>query len=163
MTVRTVLHHPDPKLRERSREVDVTEITSTNFQTLLEDMIDTMKVENGVGLAAPQIGVQKRVIIIETPQGPMPFINPVIVKKSKRLVNSEEGCLSVPEVYGIVKRHKQVKVTALDRTGLEIEIKTGGLISTIFQHEIDHIDGILFIDKAEKIQQIAPGKEETII
>jgi peptide deformylase len=102
---------------------------------------------DGIGVAAPQIGVLKRIIIVKTANGAEAFINPKIISSSIRRVESEEGCLSVPGVYGIVKRHASVKVKAYDKDGKKIKFKTGGLQSIIFQHEIDHLDGILFIDK----------------
>ncbi len=163
MSVRTLVKTNDPILRERSREVDVAEIQTQEFKELIADMKETMKADNGVGLAAPQIGISKRLITVDTPQGSMAFINPVITKLSRRQINSEEGCLSVPGVFGIVKRSRQVIVQAIDEDGQEIEIKATGLTSTIFQHEIDHLDGILFIDKAKNIQDLAPDKHSSLI
>lgn len=153
MTQQTVLHNPDPKLRQVAEPVSVSEIESVDFQKLIDDMIETMALEKGVGLAAIQIGVQKRLLIAQTANGPEAFINPEIIKTSKKMVESEEGCLSVPGIFGLVKRHKHIKVKALKRDGSEVEIKTGGLLSIIFQHEIDHLDGILFIDKAYELKE----------
>lgn len=155
MTRKPVLHNPNKELREKSREVEVEEILHSDFQLLIDDMMETMKAENGIGLAAPQIGIHKRLIIVEMPTGPKAYINPRIVKTSARLVESEEGCLSVPNVWGLVKRHKRVTVIANTRDGAEVKITASGLISVIFQHEIDHLDGILFIDKAYKLSKTA--------
>jgi len=146
----TILTNPNPILREVSKPVDPAEILRPEFQRFLDEMIETMK-EGGVGLAAPQVGVAKRFIIVKTKTGPEAFINPKIFSASIRKINSEEGCLSVPGVWGIVKRHSKVKVKALNRRGEKVLIKASGLESIIFQHEIDHLDGILFIDKVEKI------------
>ena len=134
-----------------SAAIPEKELNSPEIQTLIDNMIDTMKDENGVGLAAPQVGTHLRIIIAETKQGPEAFINPKIIARSDAMVDSQEGCLSIPGVFGIVKRHNSVKVKAKNRHGEPIRLKTDGLLSVIFQHEIDHLDGILFIDKAEKI------------
>ena len=142
-----VLTNPNDKLREISEEVDVSVIKDDEIQELIEDMIETMHLENGVGIAAPQVGIHRRIIIADIGKGPVAFVNPKIVSKSLKKNKSEEGCLSVPGVFGIVKRHKKVKVKALDREGKEVIIKADHLAAIIFQHEIDHLDGILFIDK----------------
>lgn len=146
----TILTDPDPILRRISEPVDPAEISRPQFQNFLDEMIVTMN-EKGVGLAAPQVGENKRVIIVKTKNGPEAFINPKIFSTSLLKTNSEEGCLSVPEVWGTVKRFRKVKVKALNSKGEKVIIKASGLESVIFQHEIDHLDGVLFIDKAEKI------------
>ena len=147
-----VLTTPNDLLRQKSRGVSVEELRSDETQKLIDEMIKSMKVENGVGLAAPQVGVHQRIIIAETKQGPKAFINPEITKSSHRKIKSEEGCLSIPGVVGIVQRNKTVSVKALDRDGKDVELEdVDGLLSIIFQHEIDHLDGILFIDRAKKV------------
>lgn len=113
-------------------------------------MIETVN-GRGIGLAAPQVGTNKRIIIVQTKNGPTAFINPKIFSTSLFKNSGEEGCLSVPGVWGVVKRFKKVKIKALNRQGEKIIIKADGLESRIFQHEIDHLDGLLFIDKVEKI------------
>lgn len=145
----TILTNPNPILREISKPVEPAEILRPKFQKFLDEMIETM-LKDGVGLAAPQVGVNQRFIIVKTKTGPEAFINPKIFSTSVRKVNSEEGCLSVPGVWGIVKRFSKVKVKALNRQGEKVMIKASGLEAIIFQHEIDHLDGILFIDKVEK-------------
>ncbi|PIX62093.1 peptide deformylase [Candidatus Uhrbacteria bacterium CG10_big_fil_rev_8_21_14_0_10_41_26] len=147
-----VLTTPNPKLRERSREVLVNEIKTPEMQKFFDDLVETMKVEDGIGIAAPQVGNNIRVIIVLTKKGPEVFINPEITFRSIKKVKEEEGCLSVPGVYGIVERCKEVRVSALDRNGNKIQPDTKGFMSIIFQHEIDHLDGILFIDRAKKIK-----------
>jgi peptide deformylase len=147
MSKLNILTIPNKKLREPSREVLVDEVIGMKFQELIEDMSETMKMAEGVGLAAPQVGQNIRLIVVEFPDGPKAFINPVIIKKSWRKVTSEEGCLSVPDKWGLVKRHKTVTVTANDQLGNELKIMARGMLSIVFQHEIDHLDGVLFIDK----------------
>ena len=150
MSKLTILHHPNEKLREPSRDVSVERMQDPKIQRLIDDMFETMKAADGVGLAAPQVGQNIRLIVIDSPDGPMAFFNPQIVKKSRREMNSHEGCLSVPGEWGDVARNKRVIVQAEDRTGQDVEISASGLLSIIFQHEIDHLDGILFIDKLWK-------------
>ena len=154
-----VLKNPNKELREKSRELSVEEILSDKIQTLADNMIQTTKDENGVGLAAPQVGEHVRVIVVETNKGLRPFFNPEITDYSRRLMISEEGCLSIPKVYGLVNRHRAVKVEALNREGNKVQLKASGFIGTIFQHEIDHLDGILFIDKAHVLKDTETGKE----
>lgn len=146
MTLRSVLINPNDRLRKKAKAVDVDEISSPEVQTLIDDLIETMCVENGVGLAATQIGSDKRIIIVDV-DGVQPLINPEMVSKSVRKIEFEEGCLSVPGVTGIVKRHREVKLKAYDRNGKPLTIKAKGLLSIVLQHETDHLDGILFIDK----------------
>lgn len=151
MTSYPVFKNPSDILRHVSEPLTDEFLRSEETQKLIDDMIETMKVENGVGIAAPQIGKHIRLIIAETGEGPQAFVNPKIISTSDRMIDSEEGCLSVPGVYGLVKRHKSVKVKAKDRNGNIVRLKATGLLSVIFQHEIDHLDGILFIDKAFEI------------
>ncbi len=146
-----VLCNPNPELRILSVPLTDEEILAPHTQKLIDDLIETMKVEDGVGIAAPQVGAHLRLIIAETPRGNEAFINPVITSRSVRLVNSVEGCLSVPGMSGTVKRNSSVKVTAKNRLGEVVEVKANGLLAIIFQHEIDHLDGVLFIDRAEKL------------
>ncbi|MDA0207791.1 MAG: peptide deformylase [bacterium] len=146
-----VVKHPNNILRQESVIISDTDLQSPELQQLIDDMMISMKEENGVGLAAPQIGKHIRLIIAETPTGPAAFINPKIISVSDQIVDSEEGCLSVPGVFGLVKRHKSVKVKAKNRHGEPIRMKATGLLSVIFQHEIDHLNGVLFIDKAFRI------------
>jgi peptide deformylase len=151
MPALTVLTNPNPELRVLSVALSSEEILLPHTQKIIDDLIETMRVEDGVGIAAPQVGSHLRIIIAETPHGNEAFINPVITSRSVRLINSIEGCLSVPGMSGTVKRNSSVKVTAQDRTGKTVDLKANGLLSIIFQHEIDHLDGILFIDRAEKV------------
>lgn len=146
-----VLTDPTPSLRERSQEVLPIEVTTPAFQQFIDKLTRTMFVEDGIGIAAPQVGKNIRVIIVNLKEGATAFINPEITKRSEAMTESEEGCLSVPGRSGIVKRHKRVSVRALNRYGRRIEMDVSGLMATVFQHEIDHLDGILYIDKALKV------------
>ncbi|HCC83803.1 TPA: peptide deformylase [Candidatus Uhrbacteria bacterium] len=158
MSALTVLCNPNPELRVLSEALSDEDILLPHTQKLIDDMIVTMQVEDGVGLAAPQVGAHLRIIIAETPHGNEAFINPVITSRSVRLVPSTEGCLSVPGMSGTVKRNSSVKVTAKNRLGETVDIKANGLLAIIFQHEIDHLDGILFIDRADKVYTDAKSR-----
>lgn len=149
-----VLHEPDDRLRTVSHDIDPSTITSPEMRKLIVDLKETMKLEDGVGIAAPQVGVHKRVIIVDLPdRGPSGFFNPIITERSFKMVDSTEGCLSVPECSGIVKRHRGVTVEVWNEEGAKETLKVTDLSAIIFQHEIDHLDGILFIDRAEKIKK----------
>ena len=146
MAVLPVVKFPDKVLKTRA--VEVTQITAED-RKLVKNMIDTMYAENGVGLAANQVGVLKRVFVASHDQvkgHEQVYINPRIIKK-EGTVKEFEGCLSVPEYYEPVKRAKKVWLRAMDLGGRPVEVKAEGLLSRIFQHEIDHLDGILFIDR----------------
>jgi peptide deformylase len=143
-----ILTEKDPALRKKSRPV--TEI-SPRIQTLLDDMLETMRRADGCGLAAPQVGVLRRIVVIEvTPGEVLELINPEIIAQSGEMTGPE-GCLSVPGKQGIVKRPSYVRVSALDRNGVMQTYEGTELLARCFCHEIDHLDGILYTDKAEKI------------
>jgi len=141
-----------PTLRKRSVELEVAEITKPEFQLYLDALTQKMIVSRGVGLASPQIGKNIRAVVIQPDpyKDPVILINPEIVKKSEALMESEEGCFSVPGVYGLVKRHKKISVRALNRHGRRFEFDAKNFDAFVIQHEVDHLDGILFIDKAEE-------------
>ncbi|MBR4874697.1 MAG: peptide deformylase [Clostridia bacterium] len=145
MAIRKLFTMPDDNefLRKKSREV--TEIDE-RILTLLDDMKETMYAENGVGLAAPQVGILRRVVVIDVGDGVIELVNPVICYKKGEQIN-EEGCLSVPGRSGTVSRPEKVKVRALDRNGNEQIIDGSGLLAIALCHEIDHLDGTLYIDK----------------
>ena len=153
-----VLHLPDKELRVVSQPVAVDQAASKDIKSLIEDLKVTMKKENGIGIAAPQVGVHERVIIVDMHGKPTAFINPEITQKSFKLVDSDEGCLSVPGKWGVVKRHRGVTVKALDANGQPVSLKAHGLIAIIFQHEIDHLDGILFVDRAEELSDVGKSR-----
>lgn len=142
MSLRLIVKHPDPILREKS--VPVKHITA-NIHKLLDDMAETMYAANGVGLAAPQVGINKRVVVIDVGEGIIELINPEIIAMEDEQIGPE-GCLSIPGLTGEVKRARKCKVRALDRDGHEFELEGEDLLARAFQHEIDHLNGVLFID-----------------
>lgn len=151
MANKSIITNPNELLREPSEKIAGSDISTDEIQTLIDDLIDSMREENGIGIAAPQIGIHKRVIIVDDGNGPQAYINPKIISKSLRKGHYvEEGCLSIPGVWGYVTRHKSVKIRAKNRHGDPVTLKADGLASVIFQHEIDHLDGVLFIDKVDE-------------
>jgi peptide deformylase len=153
-----ILTHPNPELRHRSGEVDIREITTPEFQEFADAFAAFMVTSDGIGLAAPQIGLKKRIIAVAEQDRIGIFVNPEIIKKSEALQEFEEGCLSVPNVYGTVERSKRIRVRAIDRHGRKTEFDVSGFRATVFQHEIDHLDGVLFIDKVKKITRGQPDR-----
>ena len=146
MAVLSICVLPDPVLRQRAKKVNTTD---SSIQRLIDDMIDTMRAVSGVGLAAPQVGVPLRVAVIEIPgEEVVTLINPEIIKRQgERLV--EEACLSVPGYQGEVKRSIWVKVKAQDKRGKNIRLRGEELLAQALEHEIDHLNGILYIDHVE--------------
>ncbi|HEY5557708.1 peptide deformylase [Acetobacterium sp.] len=142
MAVRQLRIDDDPILRKKSR---VIEEIDEKIQILISDMIETMKEAEGVGLAAPQIGILKRMVIIDIGKGPVTFINPIIIK-SEGEVSDEEACLSLPERSGFVNRPQTLVVEAMDREGNIFQLECSDLLARAVCHELDHLDGILFID-----------------
>jgi len=157
-TTLNLVINPDPRLRQRSQEINPQEISK--FIDFAKDMTEAMLVHDGVGLAAVQVGKNIRLIIINSQSGPQIMFNPVILKKSWLKVWGEEGCLSVPNTFGDVKRHKTIRCSFIDETGKTRTIETKGLMARVIQHEIDHLDAILFIDKAKNIHQVEAEKYE---
>jgi len=141
---RDIVKYPDPVLRKKCEEVK--EITE-EIKNLSWDIVETLEKNEGVGLAAPQVGELKRIIVVQTENQPRVLINPKIIKKSKEIEIIEEGCLSFPGLFLKIKRAKEVEFEALNENGEKICLKAEGLPARIFQHEIDHLDGILFIDR----------------
>ncbi|NMA70243.1 MAG: peptide deformylase [Desulfitobacterium sp.] len=136
----------------REKAVPVKEITP-NIIKLLDNMLETLYDANGVGLAAPQVGVPKRVVVIDVGEGPIELINPVILESEGESID-DEGCLSIPGVTGQVPRAARVKIEALDRHGEKQIIEGEGLLARCIQHELDHLEGILFVDKARKTYRV---------
>lgn len=145
MAIRNVREDGDEILRKRSREVEQVD---DKIRQLLDDMVETMHKYNGVGLAAPQIGILKRLVVIDLydDKGPIKLVNPEIIKE-KGTQEVEEGCLSFPNKFGKVIRPEEVTVKALDENGKQIKISAKGLLAQALSHEIDHLNGILFVDK----------------
>jgi peptide deformylase len=168
MAIREIIQPDNPTLRQKAKRVG-------NFgkalQELIDDMIETMRAAPGVGLAAPQVAVPQRVIIAEPPEDdedPLSgklyiLVNPEIVRASKEMEEGVEGCLSIPGWAGLVERHISVTVKGQDRYGKPLRLKAQGYLARILQHEIDHLDGILFIDRItdpEKLWRVPPPGEE---
>lgn len=151
MAIRTILKSDEPLLKKKSRPVEAID---DKIITLLDDMKETLKASGGVGLAAPQVGILRRVIIVDTGDEVLELINPVITKSSGHQ-DSFEGCLSIPGLRGHVDRPKKVTVEGFNREGDLMEYKADDFVATIFCHETDHLEGILFTDKATGI-----GKDE---
>ena len=157
MAVRDIVTVGHPVLRERAREVTPEELATAEVQQLIDDLIDTMHAANGAGIAANQIGVPLRITTIEVNQNPRyPYkppipltvvVNPVIEFLDDELVEINEGCLSVPNLRGNVMRHVNIRVRYLDRDGVEHDEVKRGLTAGTFQHECDHLDGKLFLDR----------------
>jgi len=146
MTILTVLRFPDPRLKTKAKPVaEITEATLT----IVENMLATMYDEKGVGLAATQVDIHQRIVVIDVSENadqPIVLINPEITATSEETVINEEGCLSVPGVYAKVDRHTTCTVKALDRDGKEFSVDGEELMSICIQHELDHLNGILFVD-----------------
>ena len=141
-----IIINPNPILRKKSIEIDRNKINSQEMKEFCDDMSETMIKKDGVGLAAPQVGKNIRFIVINIENKITCMINPVITKKSWAKESGEEGCLSVPDTFGKVKRHKKIKCLYYDNNGKKQTILAEKLTARIIQHEIDHLDGILFID-----------------
>jgi peptide deformylase len=155
MTVRDILTLPDPRLRLVSQPIGGVD---AEVRRLVEDMFETMYAAPGIGLAAIQIGVPKRVITMDLAKKdeekkPQVFINPEILATSGERSTYEEGCLSIPEYYEEVERPSEVKFRYLDLEGIERELEASGLLATCVQHEIDHLNGVLFIDHLSKLKR----------
>lgn len=155
MAVRPILTAPDPRLKEVSRDVDRVD---AEIRMLVDDMFDSMYAAKGIGLAAIQIGVPKRVIVMDLAQKdgdsePLVFINPKLLWTSDELMVCEEGCLSVPDIWEEVARPAHIKAEHLDRDGQRIVLEAEGLLATCLQHEMDHLDGILFVDHLSRLKR----------
>ncbi|SMQ97087.1 peptide deformylase [Xanthomonas fragariae] len=158
MALLPILEFPDPRLRTKAVQVDAAEVTSPAFQTLLDDMFQTMYEAPGIGLAASQVDVHKRFMVIDVSDEknlPQVFINPEIVSKKGEQLN-QEGCLSVPGIYADVSRADAITVRYFDRQGQAQELSTDGLLAVCIQHEMDHLDGKLFVD------YLSPLKREMV-
>jgi peptide deformylase len=155
MAIKKILTEPNKFLRQISKPV---EKVSDEERKLMDDMLETMYNANGIGLAAIQIGIPKRIIVIdiskkEDGKKPMFFVNPVVIKKNNKNATYEEGCLSVPNQFAEIDRPSQCDVEYLDYDGNKKILKAEGLLATCIQHEIDHLEGILFIDYLSKLKK----------
>lgn len=159
MAIREIIKLPHPTLKRKAHKV--TDF-GKDFQTLVDAMIETMRAEPGVGLAAPQVNQSLRVIVVEYPEDDsiedaesklFVLANPEFKHLSEETLYGNEGCLSVPNLLGEVERSSVIMIEGLDRRGKKTEIKAAGWLARIFQHEVDHLNGILFVDRAETLYQ----------
>lgn len=152
MTRLTILEYPDPRLRTRAVAVDVVDGA---LRDLIDDMLETMYAANGIGLAATQVNVHRRLLVVDVSEernAPQVFINPEILARDGA-TTSQEGCLSVPGYYDEVERAKEIRVRALGRDGEPLEFACDGLLAICIQHEIDHLDGRLFVDYLSEMKR----------
>lgn len=152
MAILTILHYPDPRLRKKALPV---ENVDNEVKQLVDDMFETMYQAPGIGLAATQADIQKRIIVIDISEDksqPLCFINPEIIDSGGE-EEMEEGCLSVPGIYEKVSRADHIKVRALDRDGQSFEMEADGLLSVCIQHEMDHLEGKLFVDYLSELKR----------
>jgi peptide deformylase len=156
MAIREILVVPDPVLKQKSATVDAVD---DELRALMDDMLETMYDAPGIGLAAVQIGVPKRVIVMdlargeEDPKQPRYFVNPEILWASEETLPYEEGCLSVPEIFDEVERPARVRLRYLDYDGKPVEEEAEGLFAVCIQHEMDHLEGVLFIDHLSRLKR----------
>jgi peptide deformylase len=160
----TIVQEPESVLRQKAQAVAASDVTSPRIQTIIHTMIVALKAEDdGVAIAAPQIGESLRIFVVAKRASKQltedtVFINPDIIRMGKKKEELSEGCLSVRWKYGLVKRATSATVRALNKDGNEFVMSGRGLLAQIFQHETDHLNGVLFIDKATAIQDIPPTK-----
>ena len=154
MTIKTIITEPNEILRQVSKPVPAV---GNEERKLMDDMLETMYAANGIGLAAIQIGIPKRIIVMDISKdgkkNPMYFVNPIIKNKDKEQTTYEEGCLSVPDYFAEVDRPKYCEVEYLDYNGESKVLEADGLLATCIQHEMDHLEGILFIDYLSKLKK----------
>ncbi|MGA9794922.1 MAG: peptide deformylase [Rhizomicrobium sp.] len=155
MAIRPIITAPDPRLKAVSQDVAKVD---ADIRALVDDMIESMYAADGIGLAAIQIGVPKRILVMDIDQkdgkkNPQTFINPKILWVSEELATFEEGCLSVPEIWEDVARPAKIRAEYLDRDGKRHELESDGLFATCLQHEMDHLNGVLFIDHLSKLKR----------
>ena len=147
MAIRTILAEPDELLRKSAKEVKAF---NDHIKEILNDMAETMYDSDGVGIAAPQVGILRRMFIVDIGEGPVEFINPEIIEKSEETENGMEGCLSVPGKFGWVERPTKIRIRAFDRNGDPFELEAEDFFARAIQHEYDHLDGTLYIDIMER-------------
>ena len=152
--VRRIVADPDPILHKVAKKVSDLELKMPLTQQLIDDMLETMHAAPGIGLAAPQVGIGKRIIVVHIGEesGPYAVINPVLSNFEGEAV-ATEGCLSIPGIVGDVTRAEKCTITGVDRKGRKFELEAEGLVARCFQHEVDHLDGVLITDKAQNIRE----------
>lgn len=157
MAVRKIITLGNPILRQKAQPV--RKLTKSE-QQLIDDMMETIGVSDGVGLAAPQVGVPKRIFVAHWEGETYALINPTIEWLSDETVEGMEGCLSVPSVQGKIERHQKIRVRALNRDGEPIVLEPEGWLARIFQHEIDHLDGVLVVDRTDELYWVVTEEDE---
>ncbi len=148
-----ILTYPNPALKEPASKVINFD---AELSALMDNLKQTMYAANGIGLASTQVGVMKRAAVVDVSENgdkALEFINPEIIWRDQNLVQSEEGCLSIPDYRDIIERHAAIKVTAQDRSGQSFDLEAEGILAICLQHEIDHLDGILFIDRLSRLKR----------
>jgi len=167
MAVRRIIYTNDPRLRQKAKRVKQF---GPNLKTLADEMLETMLEAHGVGLAAPQIGLLQRLFVAQLPEDendpqsgrPFVLVNPEVVKSSDEEVEGEEGCLSIPTWYGLVWRPESIVVKAQGVDGKPMRVKAEGFLARVFLHEMDHLDGVLFIDRVESSEKLWQVKPEDL-
>jgi len=154
MPILKIITLPNQNLRKKSAEISAAEMKTREFKSLISSMGKTMVKTDGVGLAAPQIGKNIRLAVINSKDGVFCLINPEFTKKSWAKELAQEGCLSIPGVFGKVKRCKKVSLIYYNQDGKKTKLTAAGMMARVIQHEIDHLDGILFIDKAVEVENV---------
>ena len=161
MTIKPIIFESNQMLRRKAKPVPVKKISEPEFVKLITNMKETLEAtQNGIGLAATQINAPWRIFIVKIPEYIGTFINPEILDTGKRTVILEEGCLSVPNTYGQVIRPKTIKIKTFNEQGLNFKLRAKGLLARVIQHEIDHLNGKLFIDKAQRTYKIPSEQYE---
>jgi peptide deformylase len=168
MSILKVSRMGHPVLRKKVKPVAPADITTAPFQRLIDDMVHTMLEYNGAGLAAPQVHEECRLFVAQiiedqdddenaAPKTPeiLALINPEITPSSRQIVDDWEGCLSIPDLRGLVPRHRDIRVRAYDRTGKRIELEASGFMARVIQHETDHLDGVLFLDRMKSMESLS--------
>lgn len=155
MAILPILHYPDPRLRTIATEVVSVD---DGVHTLIEDMFETMYDARGIGLAATQVDRHVRVVVMDLAKDdeeacPQVFINPVVTPLTDELAPYQEGCLSIPEVFDTIERPRRVRINALDKQGVPFEMDADGLLAVCIQHELDHLNGVLFVDYLSRLKQ----------
>lgn len=161
MAILDIVFTPDPVLRRKARKISKFD---KEFQALIDNMIETLRAAPGVGLAAPQVNISERLIVVEYGESEdegeevqkklFVLVNPEIVEASEQKVSGVEACLSIPRMAGDVDRHEQIVIKAYNRYGKPVKIKARGWLARIFQHEIDHLEGVLFTDRASRVWRV---------
>jgi peptide deformylase len=154
-----ILKYPDSRLFKKSEEVDNTMFNTDILRNIIDRMFYTMHLNEGIGLAAPQVNIHKRIIVIRFDRYNLTLINPTIISKSENLQTFKEGCLSVPNLNANVKRPKEIEIEYYNIQGEKQQLKAEGLLSTCIQHEIDHLNGVVYIDRLSNVNKYLISKK----